>query len=49
MRGRILIRIALGALLALAAAGLALPSTAPLLHFVSRQDMVGWAPQPLGR
>jgi uncharacterized protein len=32
-----------------AAAGLALPSTAPLLHIVSRQDMVGWAPQPLGR
>lgn len=30
-----------------AAAGLTLPSVAPLLHFVSRQDMVGWAPQRL--
>jgi uncharacterized protein len=30
-----------------AAAGVTLPSVAPLLHFVSRQDMVGWAPQRL--
>jgi uncharacterized protein len=30
-----------------AAAGLVLPSVAPLLHFVARQDMVAWAPQHL--
>lgn len=29
------------------AAGLQLPGVAPLLHFVSRQDMVGWLPQRL--
>lgn len=29
------------------AAGLRLPSLAPLLHFSKRQDMVCWAPQPL--
>lgn len=29
------------------ASGLALPSQAPLLHFASRQDMVGWGPQGL--
>jgi len=30
-----------------AAAGVTLPNVAPLLHFVSRQDMVAWAPQRL--
>jgi uncharacterized protein YqjF (DUF2071 family) len=30
------------------AAGLRLPSIAPLLHFVKRQDMVCWAPQRIG-
>ena len=30
-----------------AAAGLALPGVAPLLHFAARQDMVGWMPQRL--
>ena len=30
-----------------AASGIMLPDVAPLLHFVSRQDMVGWAPQRL--
>ena len=30
-----------------AAAGVALPSVAPLLHFVARQDMVGWSPHLL--
>jgi uncharacterized protein YqjF (DUF2071 family) len=29
------------------AAGLTLPDVAPLLHFASRQDMVGWPPQRL--
>jgi uncharacterized protein YqjF (DUF2071 family) len=29
------------------AAGLSIPSSAPLLHFAPRQDMVAWAPQPL--
>ena len=29
------------------AAGIHLPSMAPLLHFAKRQDMVCWAPQPL--
>ena len=29
------------------AAGIPLPSGAPLLHFARRQDMVAWAPQPL--
>jgi len=29
------------------AAGLTLPAVAPLLHFATRQDMVGWAPQRL--
>lgn len=29
------------------AAGLTLPSVAPILHFVSRQDMVGWMPEVL--
>jgi len=28
-----------------AASGITLPATAPLLHFVERQDMVGWAPK----
>jgi uncharacterized protein YqjF (DUF2071 family) len=28
-----------------AASGIALPSTAPLLHFSKRQDMVGWSPK----
>jgi hypothetical protein len=27
------------------AAGVRLPSIAPLLHFAKRQDMVCWAPQ----
>ena len=31
------------------AAGVRLPSMAPLLHFSKRQDMVCWAPQPLTR
>jgi uncharacterized protein YqjF (DUF2071 family) len=30
-----------------AAAGLSLPGVAPLLHFVSRQDMVAWLPRRL--
>lgn len=30
-----------------AAAGIALPSMAPLLHFAKRQDMVAWLPQRL--
>jgi len=30
------------------AAGLRLPSTAPLLHFAKRQDMVGWAMERVG-
>jgi uncharacterized protein YqjF (DUF2071 family) len=30
------------------AAGVALPSTPPLLHFVKRQDMICWAPQRIG-
>lgn len=30
-----------------AAAGLTLPASAPLLHFVKRQDMVGWGPVPV--
>jgi len=30
------------------AAGLRLPSTAPLLHFSKRQDMICWAPQRIG-
>jgi hypothetical protein len=29
------------------AAGLSLPSAAPLLHFARRQDMVAWAPERL--
>ena len=32
-----------------AASGITLPETAPLLHFAERQDMVGWAPVPIGR
>ena len=31
-----------------AAAGVELPSTAPLLHFSRRQDMVCWAPERIG-
>jgi hypothetical protein len=27
-----------------AAAGITLPDTEPLLHFVKRQDMIGWSP-----
>jgi uncharacterized protein YqjF (DUF2071 family) len=30
------------------AAGIRLPSTSPLLHFARRQDMVAWAPKPVG-
>jgi hypothetical protein len=30
------------------AAGIRLPSTAPLLHFARRQDMVCWAPEKIG-
>jgi len=30
------------------AAGIRLPSTAPLLHFARRQDMVCWAPERIG-
>lgn len=30
------------------ASGIALPDRAPLLHFARRQDMVAWAPEPLG-
>jgi uncharacterized protein len=30
------------------AAGFALPSHPPLLHFARRQDMVAWTPQPVG-
>jgi hypothetical protein len=29
------------------AAGLELPSMAPVLHFANRQDMVAWAPETL--
>jgi len=32
-----------------AAAGIDLPRSELLLHFAKRQDMVAWAPQPLGR